>query len=295
PERFVELDPEVPLTLLDQRNAGKKLLLITNSEWSYAVPMMSYAFDRFLPKGMTWRDLFDVVILGARKPDFFSSDYPFYEVVTEEGLLKPSMGGLKPKTVYLGGSARQVEKHLGFSGDEILYIGDHMFGDVRATKAVLRWRTALILREPEQEIGAIEAFLSKEAELAKLMDKKEELERQGFQARLYLQRIEKGYGPKPPAAKEDFLAQLSEIRGKTEELDKKIGPLAVAAAELNNERWGLLMRAGNDKSLLAFQIERYADIYTSRVSNFLYGTPFVYLRSPRGSLPHDPGFVSEQV
>jgi hypothetical protein len=35
-------------------------------------------------------------------------------------------------------------------------------------------------------------------------------------------------------------------------------------------------------------MERYADIYTSRVSNFLHATPFVYLRSPRGSMPHDP-------
>ncbi len=48
------------------------------------------------------------------------------------------------------------------------------------------------------------------------------------------------------------------------------------------------MRAGNDKSHLARQVERYADIYTSRVSNFLFQTPFVYLRSHRGSLPHDP-------
>ena len=42
-----------------------------------------------------------------------------------------------------------------------------------------------------------------------------------------------------------------------------------------------------DKSHLARQIERYADVYTSRVSNLLALTPFVYLRSPRGSLPHD--------
>jgi hypothetical protein len=48
------------------------------------------------------------------------------------------------------------------------------------------------------------------------------------------------------------------------------------------------MRAGNDKSHLARQIERRADIYTSRVSNFLFLTPFVFLRSMRGSLPHDP-------
>ncbi|MEE8143506.1 MAG: 5'-nucleotidase domain-containing protein, partial [Planctomycetota bacterium] len=56
---------------------------------------------------------------------------------------------------------------------------------------------------------------------------------------------------------------------------------------LSSSRWGLLMRAGNDKSHLARQIERHADIYTSRVSNFLFATPYAYLRSPSGSLPHD--------
>ena len=64
--------------------------------------------------------------------------------------------------------------------------------------------------------------------------------------------------------------------------------MAKAATELRNPTWGLLTRAGNDKSHLARQVERYADIYTSRVSNFLFASPFVYLRSPRGSLPHDP-------
>jgi len=58
-------------------------------------------------------------------------------------------------------------------------------------------------------------------------------------------------------------------------------------SELGNARWGPLMRAGNDKSRLARQIERYADVYTSRVSNFMYLTPFGYVRAPRGSLPHD--------
>src|SRR5262249_54169857 len=32
PERFIELDPEIPLALLDQKHSGKKLMLITNSE-----------------------------------------------------------------------------------------------------------------------------------------------------------------------------------------------------------------------------------------------------------------------
>jgi hypothetical protein len=78
------------------------------------------------------------------------------------------------------------------------------------------------------------------------------------------------------------------LKDKLVEMDEKIGPLAKAASEQSNPHWGFLMRAGNDKSHLARQVERYADIYTSRVSNLLYATPYVYLRSPRGSLPHDP-------
>jgi hypothetical protein len=73
-----------------------------------------------------------------------------------------------------------------------------------------------------------------------------------------------------------------------------LAPLAQSSSELTNERWGLLLRAGNDKSHLARQVERYADVYTSRVSNFLAVTPFVYLRSPRGSLPHDPAVMPDE-
>jgi 5'-nucleotidase len=288
PERFVVLDPEVPLALLDQRNAGKKLLLITNSEWSYTVPMMSYAFDRFLPQGMTWRTLFDVVIVGARKPEFFTTRSPLFEVVTEEGLLRPSHAGLRSGSVFLGGSASHVEKHVGLSGDEILYVGDHMFGDVHVTKDVLRWRTALILRELEEEIRAVQAFRETEARLARHMEDKETIEREMCELRLSLQRKRMAYGPQVAVPEEALHERLNHLRAQLTALDEQIAPLARAATELANPRWGPLMRAGNDKSHLARQVERYADIYTSRVSNFLNATPYTYLRSPRGSLPHDP-------
>ena len=105
--------------------------------------------------------------------------------------------------------------------------------------------------------------------------------------RLDLQRLRGRYGPKPGAAVKELDRLLSGLRDRIQTLDQEISPLAVAASQLNNPKWGLLMRAGNDKSHLARQVERYADIYMSRVSNFLYQSPFVYLRSPRGSLPHD--------
>ena len=288
PETCVVLDPETPLTLLDQRHAGKKLLLITNSDWNFSSAMMTYSFDRFLPAGMTWRQLFDLVIVGARKPDFFTAKAPFFQVVTEDGLLRPTSAPLQPGVAYMGGSAAQVEKDLGMSGDEILYVGDHMFGDVHVSKSALRWRTALILRELEAEVEALESFAGAERTIAAKMEEKERLESQFSQTRLALQRLKGAYGPAGPCDAAQLEARLTELRARLLPLDGEIAPLARAATELTNSRWGLLTRAGNDKSHLARQVERYADVYTSRVSNFLHATPFVYLRSPRGSLPHDP-------
>lgn len=288
PDRFVILEQETALTLLDQYYSGKKLMLITNSEWPYTVAMMNYTFNRFLPSTMTWRDLFELVIVGARKPTFFTSNQPIFEVVDENGLLRPNAGRLKKGTAYLGGSAHLVEKHLNLSGDEILYVGDHMFGDVHVTKNVLRWRTALILRELEDEIRAIESFRTQESELAHFMKQKATLETEYFQARLELQRKQNKYGPKNKTTEAELTKVIEELRNKLYYSDQNTAPLAKAVTELNNPDWGLLLRAGNDKSYLAYQLERYADIYTSRVSNFLETTPFAYLRSPKGSLPHDP-------
>lgn len=288
PARFVRLDPEAPLALLDQRAAGKKLLLITNSEWSYTSRMMAFAFDPFLPAGMGWRDLFDLVIVGARKPAFFTERGPFFEVATEEGLLRPLAGPLQPKGAYLGGSAAQVEQDLGIAGDQLLYVGDHMFGDVHVSKRQLRWRTALVLHELEAEVDALGAFSGAESRLSVLMEQKELLEARLAQMRLALQRRRVGYGPDPGADLPALEGGAQELRNRILALDAELAPLAQASTELTNARWGLLTRAGNDKSHLARQVERYADVYTSRVSNFLHATPFVYLRSRRGSLPHDP-------
>jgi hypothetical protein len=182
----------------------------------------------------------------------------------------------------------ELERHLGLSGDEILYVGDHMFGDVHVSKSALRWRTALILRELEDEVRAVAAFRATEARLAEKMVTKERLEAETCQLRVELQRRRLQYGPRSQVPEEQLLARQAAIRAELDALDAELGPMARAASELSNPHWGLLTRAGNDKSHLARQVERYADIYTSRVSNFLFATPFVYLRSPRGSLPHDP-------
>lgn len=288
PDTFVEHDPETAAALLDQKQSGKKLLLITNSDWEYTNAMMSYAFGGSLPGGMKWRDLFDVVIISARKPDFFSMRAPLFEVVNEEGLLRPALKGIQTGGTYLGGSAHHVEQKLGLSGDQILFVGDHIWGDVRVSKNALRWRTALVLRELEDEIAAIRAFSHDQSRLDEMMGQKERLEFRYSHLRLEAQRQRVAGHPEDEALQRE----MGELRSRIVAIDERVQPLAKAAAELGNPSWGPLLRAGNDKSALARQVERSADIYMSRVSNFMYLTPFSYLRSPRGSLPHDPGHGS---
>jgi HAD superfamily 5'-nucleotidase-like hydrolase len=289
PDRFVVPDPELPLALLDLKHAGKKLMVITNSEWSYTKEMMRYAFDPHLPKGMTWRELFDIVVVSAAKPGFFNQRRTLFEVVDDEqALLRPARA-IPPGSVCFGGDASYVEDSLGVPGEEILYVGDHIFADVHVSKSMLRWRTALVVRELEEELRALEEFKPKQRELTELMDEKERVEHRYSQIRLHLQRKERGYGPQVEEAPSELKEMMQRARSEVLDLDARIAPLAKQAGELANPRWGLLMRAGNDKSHLARQIERYADVYMSRVSNLLELTPFVYMRSPRGSLPHDSG------
>jgi hypothetical protein len=288
PERFVVLDEELPATLMDLKQAGKKLLVITNSEWSYTRSMMSHVFDRYLPKGSSWRQLFDVVIVEARKPSFFTARNPIFEVVNEEGLLRPYMGKLAAGGVYLGGHARLIEQDLELLPEEILYVGDHVYADVHVTKHIMRWRTALVLRDIEGELAAIENFNPQQAKLTELMADKERLEHEYSVLRLHVQRGEGDHSSAGSTRTKDSLRRrMQQLRTELSTLDTQIAPLARSASELHSQRWGLLMRAGADKSYLARQIERYADIYTSRVSNFGAYTPFVYLRAPRVSLPHD--------
>ena len=283
PERFVAVDYGIVPTLRDQRLAGKELVLITNSEWSYTSQMMSWCFDDQLPDGESWVDLFDLVIVSADKPRFFSNQSPLYRVVDEaDGLLTPHRGELTAGTIYHGGNARLVEAALGHQPSQLLYVGDHLFGDVHVTKDLLRWRTCLIARELEAEIEAAAEFADDERLLVELMRDKVMLERAW--ARLRLARRRQVVSGEDRSAVE---VEIDSVTADTAAIDERIAPLAKAAASRGNERWGSLMRAGVDKSLFARQVEKYADAYTSRVSNFEAETPYAYLRAARGSLPHD--------
>lgn len=307
PEKFVELEPQNALALLDQKRSGKKLLLITNSDYVYTRRIMEFAYDRFLPDGMTWRDLFDITVVSSAKPGFFANNRNLlYEVATEDGLLRPTAryneGG-----VFAGGSARMIEESLGVAGDDIVYVGDHIYTDVSMAKVNLKWRTCLVVRELEREVQALEAMAPLRRSLKRFMNEKERISDAFNAMRLELTRRER-VGEWSRDSEETTASTaldgtvhslgdvetgelqngLAELMIYMEELDTHIVGMLGRDGSLFNRRWGYISLAGlNDKSHLTRQIEKYADIYTSRVSNFLHYTPYMYFRSPSQSLAHD--------
>ena len=54
-----------------------------------------------------------------------------------------------------------------------------------------------------------------------------------------------------------------------------------------NPYWGPIFREGYEVSKFGEQVEAYACVYTSRVSNFRYYSPMQYFRGPRDRMPHE--------
>ena len=191
PERFVDLDPLLVQTLVDLKHAGKKLFLATNSEWHYTRAMMGWTFDPYDGGAFDWRDLFDLVIVQSKKPAFFEQQRPFLEVVDDETTREVD-GPLRKGAVYKGGNAHAVQEHFGCAGGEILYVGDHVFADVHISSQLRHWRTALVLRELENEVRAERDFAAQQHELDHLMAEKQQLDAEQAALRLALQRRDHG-------------------------------------------------------------------------------------------------------
>ena len=74
PSTYIQRDPGLAATLQQFRTVGKKLFLLTNSEWYYTDHVMRYLLDGEDERYASWRDYFDVIISFACKPSFFSSN-----------------------------------------------------------------------------------------------------------------------------------------------------------------------------------------------------------------------------
>ncbi len=274
--KYVIKDEAVVRGLERYRKHDKKLFVLTNSDFHYTKLLLDYAINPFLREHSSWSELFEFVIVSAQKPRFFMDDQKFLRVNPADGTMTNVDGPLIPG-IYQGGCASAFTDALALEGDEILYLGDHIYGDILRLKKDCNWRTAMVVEDLAEEIKKYQEAAPIQRQINALMIAKEPLEEENV--RLVSERIELGITSKE--------ARITELQMLTSELDKQISDLIRRHQNHFNKYWGEVMRAGNEESYFAHQMERFACIYMEKLGDLLECSPRAYFRAPRRPMAHE--------
>ena len=296
--RYIYRDPELGPALHRLRSGGKKLFLLTNSQWDYTQAVMSHLLDGLAPEYPTWRNYFDVVITGADKPRFFSDSRPFLELdpTQEEGVVVGEATSLDRWKVYQGGNLASFERMTGYSGEKVLYVGDHIYGDILKSRKASLWRTCMVVQELEDEIRYTEGRREEISRLSEVELMRARLDDAVNQHKATLAPLERRLEREPldEAERAKLEAERRLAKSDLERLRKALKEAVGIAETLErdveagyNPYWGLLFKEGHENSRFGAQVEQYACLYTSRVSNLLHVSPSQYLRSQRELMPHE--------
>lgn len=273
---YVHKEKAVVEGLKRLKRYGKQLFILTNSEYYYTKLLLEYAINPFLEPNEDWHNLFEYVITLAGKPRFFYDNPRFLSVNPMDGTMTNFHGNIKPG-IYQGGCARKFTEDLQVKGDEVLYIGDHIYGDILRLKKDCNWRTALVVEELSEEIASQKRALPVERQIMAAMDTKKELEQQYID--LYTKSIDEDT--------QSYQDDINNLQQKIAAIDNHITALLKEQQTFYNIRWGRVFRAGAEESYFAYQVDRFACIYIERLSDLLAHSPLTYFRANRRRLAHD--------
>jgi HAD superfamily 5'-nucleotidase-like hydrolase len=300
--RYFVADENLRPTLERFRAMGKKLFLLTNSEYEYTDAVLSHLLTT---KGESWHELFDLIICESKKPKFFMEGRSADAIDT----------GSNDRDDYCfrGANAAFIEGFLGHNGDEILYFGDHTYGDILRSKKTVGWRTAMVIFELEREIRINERRVHLNREISDLLSRARDLRRDRDQLNLLLRAMRRRVSdPAPPvpswaqgfASRElkAFVAlSPADRERRTQGLAQTLAGLdflvrqTVARREVldrrlrdaHNHTWGRVFREGSEISRFGRQVKEFACIYTSRVANFLHYPGDFYFTGLEERMPHE--------
>jgi hypothetical protein len=269
-DHYIIRDEEVVHALERYIKHEKKLFILTNSHFPYTKLLMDYAINPILKSHKNWTELFEYTITGAKKPTFFYEKKPFIKVNTKTELPEPQdfEGPLTPG-IYEGGCSSLFTQGINVDGEDILYIGDHIYGDILRVKKSVYWRTALVVEELHNEVEKLKSVRETDKKIADFMIKKRVLEE-------HLVDMLTSYKDEGKPVNEK---ELHYDQKKISDIDREIGALISVREEVFNKFWGETMRAGAEESYFAYQVERFACIYMSQLKSFLKCSP--------RTLPHE--------
>ncbi|GMH17833.1 hypothetical protein Nepgr_019674 [Nepenthes gracilis] len=268
PQRYLVKNDQLFHFLKMLRDKGKKLFLLTNSPYYFVDGGMRFLLEDFLGCRDSWRELFDVVIAKANKPEFYTSERAFrcYDIDNDR-LAFSKVDAFLPNRTYYHGCLKSFLQITNWNGPEVIYFGDHLFSDLRGPSKS-GWHTAAIIYELEHEIQ-IQNKDSYRFEQAKFHIIQELLGK--LHATVAHSHKSEAY--------QSLLGELNIERQRARCAMKKMFNKSFGATFLTDT---------GQESAFAYYIHRYADVYTSKPENFLFYPPEAWLHVPYDIkiLPH---------
>jgi len=269
--RFIIQDDKIVLLLETLKASKKKIFLITNSDYEYTKILLEYAINPFIKNYKDWSELFDVVVTMAQKPEFFTEKGKILEIDKATGFMKNVIRPIQ-NGVYQGGSGRIFEEDFSLKGEDILYLGDHIYGDVVRLKKKSGWRTGMVIESLKTEIESLNKVKPIQEKIDTWMIKKRSLENE----------LNKLFSDKKKNSQ-----KINILFEKIESLDRSIQNEIKNYQKHFNPYWGELMRAGQEESFYADLVQRYACIYMSSIADLLDYSTRTYFRPYRRLLAHE--------
>nr|XP_004238263.1 5'-nucleotidase domain-containing protein 4 isoform X1 [Solanum lycopersicum] len=311
PKRYINEDTSIVPMLKMLRESGRATFLVTNSLWDYTNIVMNFLCGLKPSDGCSsrfdWLQYFDVVITGSAKPGFFHDEIRanLFEVEPESGMLINTDNGtpmaqvgstslsLPVKSlkegcrIFQGGNVGHLHKLLSIeSSSQVLYVGDHIYGDILRSKKVLGWRTMLVVPELEREVELLWQLKDTRKQLQLLRIQRDHIEDEIHHLKWSLKSEETD-----DASKEMF-SELHKLQSKGEEVRLSHQQAQRECHQKFHKVWGQLMKTGYQNSRFAHQVERFACLYTSQVTNLSLYSPDKYYRPSEDFMPHEFGILS---
>jgi 5'-nucleotidase len=196
--------------------------------------------------------------------------------------------------IYEQGNLKDFERMIGVYGDAILYVGDHIFGDILRSKKDSSWRTVLVVQEMDWELEAMSRTQDDVTLIDALSRRRERMEDElrYYQGR-YRALTRRGArddadgGAARAAAAEESRRTVDGLKAALRTLEVQARDTSRRTQEIFHPYWGSLFKQGVELSSFGDQVEHYACLYTSRVTNLANYSPMHMFRSPRDLMPHE--------
>jgi HAD superfamily 5'-nucleotidase-like hydrolase len=285
--KYIARDPDLARTLHKFRSSGKRLFLLTNSPWSYTDAVMRFLLDSAMPEYPSWQHYFDLVTCAAGKPGWFQDGRPFMERDGE--VLRHVRHTFERGRVYEGGNLTDFERLVNVRGSSVLYVGDHIYGDILRSKKESSWRTAMIIQELDAELAALETCSDDMFRMRELHEFREKIEDElrFYQAHFKdLARTGSDHA-EVVAEKSRVKRAIERLRAELRRIDHEHEILHDRVDRTFHPYWGSLLKEENEMSVFGLQVATYADIYMRKVSCLKEYSPQQYFRSPYDLMPHE--------